>query len=165
MSSHFIKVGPPSQEQYARLTVNVDPVTGLPATGGSGGGGVSDPAIVTNLQEIKTDLRNRLPIPIVSAQRETYDAQQYSGTPLTIGANPERKGLRINNNIGDGYTQPPRGIAYLFVGHDFEPDRNQFDQVARPGESILVDAPTLSIVIRSDSIDPMSGTFTVVEYF
>jgi hypothetical protein len=163
MSGNSIQVGPASAGTYARLTVQVDPVSGLPVTGG--GGGSSDPAIATNLEEIKTDLRNRLPIPIAFAQRETHDAQQYQSTPLTIAANPERRRLRINNNIGDGYTQPPRGIAYLFVGHDFEPDRVKFDQVIGPGESILVDAPMLSIAIRSDSIDPMYGTFTVVEYY
>jgi hypothetical protein len=164
MSSSYIRVGPTATDQYASLTVNVDPLTGQPVSGG-GGGGTSDPAIASNLEEIKTDLRNRLPIPIAFVQRENHDAQQYQVSALTIGANPDRKRLRINNNIGDGYTQPPRGIAYLFVGHDFDPDRTKFDQVVRPGESILVDAPTLSIAIRSDSIDPMYGSFTVVEYY
>lgn len=163
MSSSYIQVGP-TTDQYASLTVNVDPLTGQPVVG-AGGGGTSDPAIASNLEEIKTDLRNRLPIPIAFAQRETHDAQQYQTTPLTIGANPDRRRLRINNNIGDGNMQPPRGIAYLFVGHDFGPNRIQYDQVVGPGESILVDAPTLSIVIRADSIDPMTGTFTVVEYY
>jgi hypothetical protein len=163
MSSNSIQVGPPLEGKYARLTVQVDPTSGLPVT--SPGGGASDPAIATNLEEIKTDLHNRLPIPIAFAQRENYDAQQYQSSALTIAANPDRRRLRINNNIGDGYTQPPRGIAYLFVGHDFEPDRVKFDQVVGPGESILVDAPTLSIAIRSDSLDPMTGNFTVVEYY
>jgi hypothetical protein len=164
MSSGTIRVGPIADGKHASLTVQVDPTSGLPVSGG-GGGGVSDPAIVTNLEEIKNQIQSRLAAPITAANRATYDAQTYQSQPLILSDTNDRKAVRINNIVGNGDSQPVQGTAYLFVGNGFDPDRTSFDQVVLPGESILVDAPSVATYIRSDSLDPMVGIFNVVEYF
>lgn len=165
MSSNSIQVGPASEGKYARLTVQVDPASGLPVTG-SGGGGTSDPAIVTNLEEIKAEIIDRIPRPITDARRDVYDASQYGpGSWLILPPNPDRKKVRIINNIGDGLSSPPTGTAYLFVGHNFKPDRTLFDHVISPGDSVLVDAPSLEIFVFAESDSPFFGVFSITEYF
>jgi hypothetical protein len=117
------------------------------------------------IEQIRNDIRSRLSPAITDAQRQSFSAASHQTTPLQIAANEARLRMRINNTIGDGGSNPPQGTGYLFIGHGIAPTVEVFDQVLRPGESILVDAPTLQIFILTRSLSPMTGTFNVVEYY
>jgi hypothetical protein len=80
MPSSYIQVGP-TAGQYASLTVNVDPATGLPVVG-AGGGGTSATVLNENLYSVATVT------PVASA----------TTSATVLASNPLRKGARLVNN-------------------------------------------------------------------
>ena len=161
----------------ARVEFVLAEIAANTASANSGG---SSPAIVSLLQQIAGDLADVEALiqsapqgerPIVRSSRQLHNCAPLEislGTPLVIGADPDRLKIRICNNSGDGSGgYPIIDPCFIVLGFGgLAPTAEGWDQIILPGEAALVDAPGLAVtiaVLKSEA--PVIGVFTVTQYF
>ena len=149
------------------------------AVANSGGG--TSPALLALVQQLAGDVADigillanmsQGEKPIVRSERERHDCIDFeiSKDPIfALEPDATRSKVRICNNSGDASQGfPVRDPCYIVLGFDAQPpSADSWDQIILPGETAIVDAPTLQIWIATIKWDPDSiiGVFTVTQFF